>query len=99
MSILEEFVRRDQQDCQLSARFERPSAKKSQPKFKMMNLQINDPDKLDDTYNLTSAIKMMKTHHIKYDLHDVFNIVFPDAMDCLDGNRTRNWIAIWSEFC
>jgi hypothetical protein len=61
--------------------FERASAKKSQPKFKMMNLQIDDPDKLDDTYNLTSAIKKMKTNHIKYDLHDVFNIVFPDATD------------------
>jgi hypothetical protein len=96
MPILEEF---DRQDCQLSARFERASAKKLQPKFKMMNLQINDPDKLDDTYNLTSAIEMMKTNHIKYDLHDVFNIVFPDATDCLDGNRTRNWIAIWSEVC
>jgi hypothetical protein len=68
-------------DCQLSARFERASAKKSQPKFKMMNLQINDPDKLDDTYNLTSAIKMMKTNHIKYNLHNVFNIIFPDATD------------------
>jgi hypothetical protein len=47
----------------------------------MMNLQINDPDKLDNTYNLTSAIEMMKTNHIKYNLHDVFNIVFPDATD------------------
>jgi hypothetical protein len=32
--------------------FERASAKKSQPKFKMMNLQIDDPDKLDDIVQL-----------------------------------------------
>jgi hypothetical protein len=61
--------------------FERASVKKSQPKFTMMNLQIDDPDKLDDTYNLTSAIEKMKANHIKYDLNDVFNVVFPDDTD------------------
>jgi hypothetical protein len=61
--------------------FERASAKKSQPKFTMMNLQIDDPDKLDDMYNLTSAIEKMKANHIKYDLNDVFNIVFTDSTD------------------
>jgi hypothetical protein len=58
--------------------FERASAKKLQTKFTMMNLKIDDPDKLDDTYNLSSAIDKMKENHIKYDMDDVFNIVIPD---------------------
>jgi hypothetical protein len=58
--------------------FERATAKKLQPKFTMMNLKIDDPDKLDDTYNLSSAIDKMKENHIKFDLHDVFKIVLID---------------------
>jgi hypothetical protein len=51
--------------------FERATAKKLQPKFTMMD----DPDKLDDTNNLSLAIDKMKENHIKFDLHDVFKIV------------------------
>jgi hypothetical protein len=58
--------------------FERATAKKLQPKFTMMNLKIDDPDKLDDTYNLSSAIDKMKENHIKFDLHDVFKVVLID---------------------
>jgi hypothetical protein len=61
--------------------FERATAKKLQPKFTMMNLKIDDPDKLDDTYNLAAAIDTMKENHIKYDLHDVFKIVYFDSKD------------------
>jgi hypothetical protein len=61
--------------------FERATSKKLQPKFKMMNLKIDDPDKLDDTYNLASAIDKMKENHVKYDLHDVFTIVMMDPLD------------------
>jgi hypothetical protein len=61
--------------------FERASAKKLQTKFTMMNLKIDDPDKLDDTYNLSSAIDKMRENHIKYDLDDVFNIVITDPTD------------------
>jgi hypothetical protein len=61
--------------------FERATAKKLQPKFTMMNLKIDDPDKLDDTYNLAAAIDTMKENHIKYDLHDVFKTVYFDSKD------------------
>jgi hypothetical protein len=62
--------------------FERASAKKLQSKFTMMNLKIDDPDKLDDTYNLSSAIDKMKENHVKYDLHDhVFKVVILDPLD------------------
>jgi hypothetical protein len=61
--------------------FERASAKKLQPKVTMMNLKIVDPDKLDDTYNLSSAIDKMKENHIKFDLHDVFKVVMVDPED------------------
>jgi hypothetical protein len=47
----------------------------------MMNLKIDDPDKLDDTYNLSSAIDKMKENQIKYDLHDVFKVVMVDPED------------------
>jgi hypothetical protein len=47
----------------------------------MMNLKIDDPDKLDDTYNLSSAIDKMKENHIKFDLHDVFKVVMVDPED------------------
>jgi hypothetical protein len=61
--------------------FERATAKKLQTKFTMMNLKLDDPDKLDDTYNLSSAIDQMKENHLKYDLHDVFNVLIIDPKD------------------
>jgi hypothetical protein len=61
--------------------FERATAKKLQTKFTMMNLKLKDPDKLDDTYNLASAIDQMKENHLKYDLHDVFTVLILDPSD------------------
>jgi hypothetical protein len=61
--------------------FERATAKRLQTKFTMMNLKLDDPDKLDDTYNLASAIDQMKENHLKYDLHDVFTILILDPTD------------------
>jgi hypothetical protein len=61
--------------------FERATAKKLQTKFTMMNLKLDDPDKLNDTYNLASAIDQMKENHLKYDLHDVFNVLIIDPKD------------------
>jgi hypothetical protein len=36
-----------------------------------------DADKLDDTYNLDVLIKYTRRSHIKYDMHDIFLIVYP----------------------
>jgi hypothetical protein len=61
--------------------FEPATAKKLQTKFTMMNLKLDDPDKLDDTYNLASAIDQMKENHLKYDLHDVFTVLIINPDD------------------
>jgi hypothetical protein len=61
--------------------FERATAKKAQTKFTMINLKLDNPDKLDDTYNLASAIDQMKENHLKYDLHDVFTVLILDPSD------------------
>jgi hypothetical protein len=61
--------------------FDRATAKKLQTRFTMMNLKLDDPDKLDDTYNLSSAIDQMKENHLKYDLHDVFTILIINPLD------------------
>jgi hypothetical protein len=44
-------------------------------KFDLLSLSIKDEDKLDDTYNLHILIAKMKAHMIKYDMHDVFQIL------------------------
>jgi hypothetical protein len=58
--------------------FER-AAGKSQNKYDVMDLKIDDPDKLEDTYDLEMSISRTRAHHIKYDMHDVFTIVKPNA--------------------
>ena len=62
----------------LNELFERAVAK-SQVKYELLNLQIDDPDKLKDTYDLEMAISRMQSHHLKYDMHDVFTVVKPDV--------------------
>jgi hypothetical protein len=44
-------------------------------KFDLMSLSIKDEDKLDDTYNMHILIAKMKAHLIKYDMHDVFQVL------------------------
>ena len=42
-----------------------------------MDLKIDDPDKLKETYNLEMAIELTRSNRVKYDLHDVFTVVEP----------------------
>jgi hypothetical protein len=46
-------------------------------KYEIMPLSLEDADKLDDTYNLDVLIKYTMKSHIKFDMHDVFLIVYP----------------------
>jgi hypothetical protein len=48
-------------------------------KYDEMLLSLNDEDKLDDTYNLEVLVQRTKREHFKYDMHDVFTIVIPNA--------------------
>jgi hypothetical protein len=45
----------------------------------VMPLLLDDEDKLNDTYNLEVLVQMTKQEHFKYDIHDVFMIVIPNA--------------------
>ena len=50
---------------------------KSQNKYDLLDIKIEDPDKLKDTYNLEMSIKLTRKNRVKYDLHDVFTVVNP----------------------
>jgi Zinc knuckle len=47
-------------------------------KFDLVPLTLSEEDKLDDTYNLGIQIAQLQSHFIKYDMDDVFTIVYPD---------------------
>ncbi len=51
---------------------------KSQEKYTMLDLKIDNLDKLEETYDLEMNVSRTRTHHHKYDMHDVFTIVKPD---------------------
>ena len=50
----------------------------SQKKYDFINLEIEDPEMLTDTYNLEMAIDKTKSNHTRFDMHDVFTIIDPD---------------------
>lgn len=55
----------------------------NQKKYNFIDLKIDDPELLEDTYNLEMAIDKTKSNHSRFDMHDVFTIVDPD-----DGFKT-----------
>ena len=42
---------------------------KSQNKYDLLDININDTNKLKDVYNLETAIKLTFSNHLQYDLH------------------------------
>jgi len=50
---------------------------KQQVKFHSINVSINDPEKMTNTYTLTTLLAENRRHLGKYDLLDVYNIVKP----------------------
>ena len=57
--------------------FEKASKEILKPKFDLISLNLNDEDKLDDTYNVGIQIAKMRSHFIRFDMHGVFTIVKP----------------------
>ena len=55
--------------------------------YDIMPLSLDDEDKFDDTYNLEVLVQKTKLEHFKYDMHDVFTIVIPDANDQIIGTK------------
>ena len=49
--------------------------------YDLINLQLDDNDKLEDTYNLEMLVRKTRARHIKFDLHNVFTIVLLDPTD------------------
>ena len=50
-----------------------------QKKYDFIDLKINDPDMLKETYNLEMAIETTRINNSRFDMHDVFMIVEPDV--------------------
>ena len=50
----------------------------SQKKYNFIDLKIDDPELLEDTYNLEMAIDKTRSNHSRFDMHDVFIIVDPE---------------------
>jgi hypothetical protein len=48
-------------------------------KYEVMPLSLDDEDKIDNTYNLKVLVQRTKQEHFKYDMHDGFTIVIPNA--------------------
>ena len=49
----------------------------AQPKYDFININLNDPNVLIDTYNLGMAVAKTRVNHNRYDMHDVFSIIDP----------------------
>ena len=47
--------------------------------FTALSLTIDDEGKLADCYNINKKIEKVEARHRMYDMHDVFNIVVPEA--------------------
>jgi hypothetical protein len=44
-------------------------------KFDLMSATFSDEDKLDDTYSIGILVNRFKAHCMKYDMHDVMNVI------------------------
>lgn len=89
------FYKRENRDTltedKLNNLFVKASAQ-GQKKYDFINLQINDPKLLEDTYNLELAIDKTRSNHVKFDMNDVFNIINPNdgysIIDLYKNNST-----------
>jgi hypothetical protein len=62
----------------LNELFERAISKSLPTIYTAMDIKLDDPDKLAETYDLEMIIAPTRTHHVKYDMHDVFTVVKPN---------------------
>ena len=46
-----------------------------QKKYELLNLTIEDPSKISETYYLVMNVLTTKANFLKYDMHDVFTVV------------------------
>lgn len=60
----------------------------SQTKYHLLDMKIEDPDKLKETYDLEMAIDKTRNNHAKFDMTDVFTVVVLDKTDPMKVLRT-----------
>jgi hypothetical protein len=76
-TVLHKKEDRDQLTADDRANIFEKAVKLQHKKYDLMPLSLEDADKLDDAYNLDILIKYTKQSHYIYDMHDVFQIVYP----------------------
>jgi hypothetical protein len=64
----------------LAALFDKASKPGLTTRFDLISSTFSDEDKLDDTYSIGILVNRFKAHCIKYDMHDVMNIVHFDKI-------------------
>ena len=55
--------------------FARAIYQQKQKKYELLNLTIEDPSKLSETYDFGMNVLTAKANFVKYDMHDVFTVV------------------------
>ena len=60
--------------------------KAQQEPFKSITISVNDPEKMTHTHSLAQILAENRRNLVKYDLHDVFSIVFPRPGAFTKGN-------------
>ena len=53
---------------------------RGQRKYSFLNVKLKSDDVLQDSYDLDMMIRVTRSNHVKYDMHSVFTIVFPDKL-------------------
>jgi hypothetical protein len=83
----------------LNELFERAISKSLPTIYTATDLKLDDPDKLAETYDLEKIIARTCTHHVKYDMHDVFTVVKPntDIVKYETINLYKNYVALTVE--
>jgi hypothetical protein len=73
--------RRNLSDDKRNEHFDR-ATKQAHTKYETISLNLNDENKLDNTYNLSIGIGKTRDDFIMYDLHNIFTILlYPDPKD------------------
>jgi hypothetical protein len=57
------------------------ATRERQTKYDILTMSITDTDKLDDTYNLQVMVMKTKTHCVRYDMENVFQVIKTNPED------------------
>jgi hypothetical protein len=69
-------------------KFFKEDCETTQSKYHLLDMKIEDPAKLRETYDLAMMINSTRLHHADFDMTDVFTVVIFDAVDSKKLLRT-----------